>query len=88
MNLHHPVVVFRNTSGLVVLTIQLLLKLINQLLASLLLLLELFGSVGRIADVNQIASLAVCRKQSKVAIRACLIVVITATLRTFGAELI
>lgn len=62
MDLNHLLLVGL-AGGLVVLAVQLSLELVNKLLAALLLLSELLGCVGGVADVNQIAGLAVCENK-------------------------
>lgn len=88
MNLHHLVVILRNTSSLVILTIQLLLKLVDQLLTSLLLLLKLLWGMGRIADINQIAGLAIYERKSQVLVSTLKRSKQGLKRQTFGAELI
>lgn len=61
MDFDHLLLV-RLASSLIILAVQLSLKLINQLLATLLLLSEFLGGVGGVADVDQVAGLAVCEK--------------------------
>ena len=61
MDLDHLLLV-RLASSLIILAVQLSLELINQLLATLLLLSEFLGGVSGVADVDQVAGLAVCEK--------------------------
>jgi len=61
VDLNHLLLI-RLASSLVVLAVELSLKFVDQLLAALFLLSKFLGGVGRVADVDQIAGLAVCEK--------------------------
>jgi hypothetical protein len=62
VRLHHLLTLVAASLTLFVLAIKLLLELVDQLLVGLLRLDLLPRSVGRIADVDQVASLAVCNR--------------------------